>query len=200
MSTRFRAQQIISNHSTDGSKGGFSLPTSILDDSHGSMSGFSHSSSRNYMHKQQMKSTFSKCERGYSLVANELLIPSAHEITVVESIDEWSIEDWIADLCTSNDPNEENTGMNISGSEGEDNLKSSRISELVVLENGNCLPALELETVAVKETTNMSGIDWQEVAMEGNDIIQHLHTLEINLDNLGKDTNHSLVCSMPPSL
>ncbi|KAF8440216.1 hypothetical protein L210DRAFT_3645380 [Boletus edulis BED1] len=90
--------------------------------------------------------------------------------------------------------------MNISGSEGEDNSNSSRILELVILENSNCLPALELESIAVKETTDMSSINWQEVAMEGNDIVQHLRTLEINSDNLGKDTNHSLVCSTPPSL
>ncbi|KAG6369384.1 hypothetical protein JVT61DRAFT_14913 [Boletus reticuloceps] len=139
-----------------------------------------------------------------NLWSNQSLIPTSHEIAAVETVDEWTGEDWVADLCQSDnvdmvDSDDDNSDVPDSpvsedGAKGETSKSNpANLFELVLLDNGNCLPALELEAVVVESNVgDMSGVEWQEMAMESKDIVPHLHPFAIRAE---KQASDSLVLS-----
>ncbi|KAG6373981.1 hypothetical protein JVT61DRAFT_4611 [Boletus reticuloceps] len=108
------------------------------------------------------------------------LIPSPHEIAAIKSVDEWAGEDWIADLCQSEDEIKRTDDDWDEPVENEDLdiVNVPYLSELVMLPDGHCLPALELPAVVVSDSEsdnfNMPDVELEEIAMQSGHTTSHL--------------------------
>ncbi|KAF8436862.1 hypothetical protein L210DRAFT_3647686 [Boletus edulis BED1] len=139
------------------------------------------------------------------VASNQSLIPSSYEIAAIESVDKWAGEDWIADLCQSKDEvkiTDKNWDEPVE-SEDLDVANVPHLSELVMLLDDNCLLMLKLAAVVVSNSEsnkfNMPDVEWEEIAMQIEDILQAISALDISgLESKNLSGDSESTPSTPP--